>query len=160
VYLHEISFCYQSSFETRHKSAAIVIASLPVVLFRLAYRGTDAGTCRASNNRTLQSAAEDRTEDGTTSATDERALTGPYAALLLLVVAVGLTEAIVVAVLLVARIVVLSPMTPIAEALVEIRRRMIVPSATVIRLALPLVLRLATSVAVGILAETMAESRQ
>jgi hypothetical protein len=121
-----------------------------VVLFRLADHGTDTGTCHAANNGTLQSAAEDRAEDGTTGTPDERPLTGSYPALSLLVI---LTEAFIVAVLLMARIVILTAVSTVAETLVEIRSRVIVPIA-------PIVLSLATSGAVGILAEAVAERGQ
>jgi hypothetical protein len=64
-----------------------------------------------------------------------------------------LTEAFIVAVLLMARIVILTAVSTVAETLVEIRSRVIVPIA-------PIVLSLATSGAVGILAEAVAERGQ
>jgi hypothetical protein len=130
----------------------IVIVPMPVILFRLTDRGTDARPCRAANNGTLQAAAEDRAQYSTTGAPDERTLTGSNPALSLLILAVVLTEAFIVAVLLMARLVILTAVSTVAETLVEIRSRTTAPRTPIISL----VLRLAMRGAVGILAEAEA----
>src|SRR6202049_16355 len=146
-------FPFFSTRVLRHRSAAIVIIPPTVVLLRLADGSTDAGTGCTADNGAFQSAAEIRAEDSTAGTPDECALAGSYPALSLPIIAVVLAVALIVAVLRMSRVVILTAISTVAEAIAEMRRRATVAIAIVIPVVTPVVLISAIRVVVRALAE-------